>query len=53
VVYAGSRSLVTHVWIAGRLVLKERALLTVDEDAVIANAEQWRRRMDNDDHAPR
>jgi len=53
VVYAGGRSLVTHVWIAGRPVLKERTLLTVDEEAVIANAEQWRRRMDNDDHAPR
>jgi 5-methylthioadenosine/S-adenosylhomocysteine deaminase len=53
VVYAGGRSLVTHVWIAGRPVLKERALLTIDEEDVIANAEQWRRRMDDNDHAPR
>jgi 5-methylthioadenosine/S-adenosylhomocysteine deaminase len=51
VVYAGNRSLVTHVWIAGRPVLKERELLTLEEDALIANAEQWRRRMIDDEHA--
>lgn len=50
VVYAGNRSLVTHVWIAGRPVLKERRLLTLDEDALITNAEHWRQRMNGDEH---
>lgn len=50
VVYAGSRSLVTNVWIAGKAVLRERELLTMDENALIANAEQWRRRMICDEH---
>lgn len=50
VVYAGSRSLVSNVWIAGRPVLKERKLLTLDAQALIANAEQWRQRMICDEH---
>jgi 5-methylthioadenosine/S-adenosylhomocysteine deaminase len=51
VVYACARNMVTHVWIAGRPVVKDRDLLTMDRDALIANAEQWRRRMRSDDHA--
>jgi 5-methylthioadenosine/S-adenosylhomocysteine deaminase len=50
-VYASSRSQVTNVWIAGRAVVKDRELLTLDRAAVIANAEQWRRRMSSDDDA--
>lgn len=51
VVYAAGRSQVTDVWIAGRQVLKGRDLLTLDADAVAANAEQWRRRMAGQDDA--
>jgi 5-methylthioadenosine/S-adenosylhomocysteine deaminase len=50
-VYASSRSQITNVWIAGRAVVKDRELLTLDRAAVIANAEQWRRRMSSDDDA--
>jgi 5-methylthioadenosine/S-adenosylhomocysteine deaminase len=48
-VYACGRNQVSNVWIAGRQVLKDRQLLTLDGEALIANAEQWRRRMTGDD----
>ena len=51
VIYASGRNLVTNVWIAGRQVVRDRDLLTLDREALIANAEQWRRRMTSDDHA--
>jgi len=49
VVYSSNRSQVTNVWIAGRAVVKDRELLTLDNEAVIANAKQWRQRMYGDD----
>ena len=50
-IYASARNMVTHVWVAGRAVLKDRKLLTLDEEAVIANARQWHQRMTSDDDA--
>ena len=50
-VYASGRSQVTNVWIAGRQVLTDRHLLTLDREALIANAEQWRERMGADEHS--
>jgi 5-methylthioadenosine/S-adenosylhomocysteine deaminase len=41
VVYAAGREHVTHVWVAGRPLLAERRLLTVDEDGLRAVAERW------------
>jgi len=49
VVYSSNRSQVTNVWIAGRAVVKDRELLTLDNEAVIDNAKQWRQRMYGDD----
>ena len=49
VVYACSRNHVTDVWIAGRAVIENRHLLTLDEERLTANAEQWRQRMTADD----
>ena len=49
VVYSSNRSQVTNVWIAGRAVVKDRQLLTLDNEAVIDNAKQWRQRMYGDD----
>ncbi len=50
-IYACARHMVTHVWIAGRSVVKDRKLLTLDEEAVLANARQWHQRMTSDDDA--
>jgi 5-methylthioadenosine/S-adenosylhomocysteine deaminase len=44
-VYATGRHQVTDVWIAGRAKLRDRALVDMDLDAIIANARQWRRRI--------
>jgi 5-methylthioadenosine/S-adenosylhomocysteine deaminase len=48
-VYASSRDQITHVWIAGRAVVKEQELLTLDAEAVVANAKQWRQRIHGND----
>ncbi|KAF0192567.1 MAG: N-ethylammeline chlorohydrolase [Gammaproteobacteria bacterium] len=44
-VYAASRQQVTDVWVAGRQLLKNRELLTLDTAAVLAKARQWRERI--------
>ena len=43
-VYAAQSSQVSHVWCAGRPLLADGRLLTVDEDAVLASAAYWRER---------
>ena len=44
-VYAASRSQVSHVWVAGRPLLHERECLTIDATAAIEEARVWRRRI--------
>lgn len=41
-VYASGRDKVTHVWVAGKQLLKDRELTTIDEKAILANAKYWR-----------
>jgi len=48
-VYTASRDQVTDVWVAGRRLLADRALTTVDEAAVLRRARDWR---DKIHHAP-
>jgi 5-methylthioadenosine/S-adenosylhomocysteine deaminase len=45
IVYAAGRGQVTDVWVAGRQVLENRQLMTIDEQAVVARAEEWRRKI--------
>ncbi|MGI8560068.1 MAG: TRZ/ATZ family hydrolase [Luteimonas sp.] len=44
-VYATGRHQVSDVWIAGKPKLRERVLLDMDIDGIIANARQWRQRI--------
>lgn len=44
-VYACGRQHVTDVWIAGQCKLRERRLVDMDADALVANARQWRERI--------
>jgi 5-methylthioadenosine/S-adenosylhomocysteine deaminase len=44
-VYACGRQQVSDAWIAGRQKLRDRQLLDIDADALIANARQWRQRV--------
>lgn len=41
IVYAASRDQVTDVWVAGKQLMKNRQLLTLDEKALMASAKQW------------
>jgi len=52
-VYACSRQQVSDVWIAGRHLLKERRLITLDEDAILANSEAWREKIGKSDELGR
>lgn len=44
-VYAAGREQVTDVWVAGRRLLQERQLTTVNEPEVVARAGEWRARI--------
>ena len=43
VVYAASRDQVTHSYVNGRALMRERRLMTLDEPAILAHAAEWRR----------
>jgi 5-methylthioadenosine/S-adenosylhomocysteine deaminase len=45
IVYACGRHQVSDVWIAGHHKLRDRTLLDMDADALVANARQWRQRI--------
>ena len=44
-VYAGGRDKVTDVWVAGRHLLKQRALTTLNETELLAKAAAWQQRI--------
>ena len=44
-IYATGRHQVSDVWIAGAVKLRQRVLVDIDLDGVIANARQWRDRI--------
>ena len=44
-VYAAGRGDISDVWVAGRPLMRERRLTTLDEEAIIATAMQWRTRI--------
>lgn len=46
-VYSTGRDKVTHVWVAGRQLLKDRELTTLDSNAIIAKARNWRDKIAN------
>jgi 5-methylthioadenosine/S-adenosylhomocysteine deaminase len=44
-IYSASRNQVTDVWVAGRQLMKNRQLLTLDEKAIKAKAKLWREKI--------
>jgi 5-methylthioadenosine/S-adenosylhomocysteine deaminase len=42
IVYAAGREQVSDVWIAGKRVLQDRRLQTLDEEAILTSARDWR-----------
>lgn len=47
-IYAANRNCVTDVWVAGRHVLKERQLTTLDEEAILTQSRHWADRIRGD-----
>ncbi len=47
IVYAASRHQVTDVWAAGKRLLKNRELQTLDETELLAKAKTWRKKIKN------
>ncbi len=47
-VYAAGREQVTHLWVAGKALMAERKLLTLDETAILKEACKWADRVHND-----
>lgn len=45
IVYAGGRDQVSDVWVAGRRLLRDRELLTIDTEEIIARADEWQQRI--------
>lgn len=45
IVYTADRTMVTNVWVAGRRVLKNRVLTTLDESALLDQARHWGERL--------
>jgi len=45
IVYAVGRQQVSDVWVAGRRLLKNRELTTLDQSAIVAKACAWRERL--------
>lgn len=41
IVYASGRDQVTDVWVAGKQLLKDRVLTTLDEQAILKKAQSW------------
>jgi len=44
-VYAASSQQVSHVWVGGRMLLKDRQFLTMDTDDIMDRANHWARRI--------
>jgi 5-methylthioadenosine/S-adenosylhomocysteine deaminase len=45
IVYTATRDQVTDVWVAGRQLLKDRQLTSLDEEAIRRRAQEWRGRI--------
>jgi 5-methylthioadenosine/S-adenosylhomocysteine deaminase len=47
IVYTAGREQVTDVWVAGRRLLANRTLTTLDEDDILRRAQEWRDKIQN------
>ena len=51
-VYAATRQQVTDVWVAGKQLLRNRELTTIDTDAILDKAQQWAVKIQQADEHP-
>ena len=45
IAYACSRDQVTHVWVNGNQLLKDRQLTTLNSELILSNTQQWRKKI--------
>jgi 5-methylthioadenosine/S-adenosylhomocysteine deaminase len=50
IVYAAGREQVRHVWVAGRQLLRDRQLLTLDEKELLEKTSEWQQRVFEANH---
>ena len=51
-VYAATRDQVTHSWVAGRCLMRDRQLTTLNAALIAKNAGEWRDKIAQADHSP-
>jgi 5-methylthioadenosine/S-adenosylhomocysteine deaminase len=47
-IYSTTRDQVNHVWVAGQQLLKDRVLMTIDENDVLDKAQHWQEKISNE-----
>lgn len=47
IAYSASRSQVSHVWVSGKLLMRERELVTLNQPLILQNVAQWRDKIIN------
>ena len=45
ILYSGNKTQITNVWVSGRQLVKNRRLLTMDEDRLVEKSEKWKKRI--------
>ena len=45
ILYSGNKTQIANVWVSGRQLVKNRRLLTMDEDRLVENSEKWKKRI--------
>jgi 5-methylthioadenosine/S-adenosylhomocysteine deaminase len=45
IIYSASRDQVTHLWVNGQLLMKDRQLLTLNSTFILQNASQWKNKI--------
>lgn len=50
-IYAAARNCVEHVWVGGKQLLKDRQLVRMDEQRIIAKSREWGRKIANKSNA--
>jgi 5-methylthioadenosine/S-adenosylhomocysteine deaminase len=48
-VYASDRSQITDLWVAGKHLMKERELTTLNKQSILANVKQWQHKIKQQD----
>ena len=51
ILYSGNKTQIANVWVSGRQLVKNRRLLTMDEDRLVEKSEKWKKRIFDFNHS--